>query len=75
MNHDTEVKHLQSAKTLQYIYQNNKYERETVRNSIKQRKIDLTNKKIHIEEEAQFHKVQNGQYLKLQMEMFTLDPR
>ena len=36
MSHDTKVKHLQSAKMLKYIYQNNKYDREVVKDRIKQ---------------------------------------
>ena len=75
MSHDTEVKYLQSAKMLKYIYQNNKYDREVVKDRIKQKKIDLTNKQIHIVEESQFRRVQNGQYLRLQTELFTVDPR
>ena len=75
MSHDTKVKYLQSAKMLKYIYQNNKYDREVVKDWIKQKKIDLTNKQIHIVEESQFHRVQNGQYLRLQTELFTVDPR
>ena len=75
MSHDTKVKYLQSAKMLKYIYQNNKYDREVVKDQIKQKKIDLTNKQIHIVEESQFHRVQNGQYLRLQTELFTVDPR
>ena len=75
LNHDTKIKYLQNAKMLIYIYQNNKYDKETVRYWIRQKKIDLTDKKIHVVEESQFQRVHNGQFLKLQMEMFTADPR
>ena len=48
IDHGTKVKYIQSAKMLKYIYQNNKYGKETVRNMIKQGKIDLTDMQICI---------------------------
>ena len=50
LNHDTKIKYLQNAQMLKYIYQNNKYDKETVKNWIRQKKIDLTDKKIHVVE-------------------------